>query len=212
MDRVRLSAEEAGSATYYMGFAPEEYGERLYDMECYGDVVIRKVLVDIGKQRTKPHQIVSSSEEYDDLIWKSKGRTIYSCSFEIAFQDIDAIVLLDFEMKRLTLKVDPAISQKQKHQIADFFEILTTPDYYELKEMQDFKIAKLLWGLAFAALAFTIIAMPLDFLGFFSALPSRMTERFTNLIQIIILLFLAVYYAWVAIKRRQLKKKRRDLK
>ena len=82
MDRVNIPGEAPGSATYYMGFAPEEYGTRLYEMEYYGDAVIRKALMDIGSQRTEPYKVISSSEEYEDLVWKSKGRTIYSCLFE----------------------------------------------------------------------------------------------------------------------------------
>ena len=32
MDRVNIPGEAPGSATYYMGFAPEEYGTRLYEI------------------------------------------------------------------------------------------------------------------------------------------------------------------------------------
>ena len=42
MDRVNIPSEAPGTATYYMGFAPEEYVIRLYEMEHYGDAVIRE--------------------------------------------------------------------------------------------------------------------------------------------------------------------------
>ena len=125
MDRVNIPGEAPGSATYYMGFAPEEYGTRLYEMEYYGDAVVRNALMDIGSQRTQPYQAISSSTEYEDLVWKSKGRTIYSCLFKVTYKDIDVTVEPDFETKRLTLQVDPAINQKQRLQLAEFFEILT---------------------------------------------------------------------------------------
>ena len=137
MDRVIIPGEAPGSATYYMGFAPEEYGTRLYEMEYYGDAVIREALMDIGSQRTKPYQTISSSKEYENLVWKSKGRTIYSCRFEVTYKDIYITVEPDFETKRLTLKVDPAINQTQKSQLAEFFEILTELDYYEVKELEE---------------------------------------------------------------------------
>ena len=108
MDRVNIPGEAPGSATYYMGFAPEEYGTRLYEMEYYGDAVIRSALMDIGSQRTQPYQTISSSREYEDLVWKSKGRTIYSCRFEVTYKEIDVTVEPDFETKRLTLQIDPA--------------------------------------------------------------------------------------------------------
>ncbi len=44
MDRVNIPSEAPGSATYYMGFVPEEYGTRLYEMEHYGDAVIREAI------------------------------------------------------------------------------------------------------------------------------------------------------------------------
>ena len=97
MDRVIIPGEAPGSATYYMGFAPEEYGTRLYEMEYYGDAVIREALMDIGSQRTKPYQTISSSKEYENLVWKSKGRTIYSCRFEVTYKDIYITVEPDFE-------------------------------------------------------------------------------------------------------------------
>ena len=68
MDRVNIPGEAPGSATYYMGFAPEEYGARLYEMEHYGDAKIHKALMDIGSQRTEPYKVISSSEEYEDLV------------------------------------------------------------------------------------------------------------------------------------------------
>ncbi len=89
MDRVNIPGEAPGSATYYMGFAPEEYGTRLYEMEHYGDAKIHKALMDIGSQRMEPYKVISSSEEYEDLVWKSKGRTIYACRFEVTYKDVD---------------------------------------------------------------------------------------------------------------------------
>ena len=99
MNRVNIPGEAPGSATYYMGFAPEEYGIRLYEMEPYGDVVIRKAFMNIGRQRTEPHQVIFSSKEYEDLVWKSKGRTIYSCRFEVTYKDIDVTIVPDLKQR-----------------------------------------------------------------------------------------------------------------
>ena len=117
MDRVIIPGEAPGSATYYMGFAPEEYGTRLYEMEHYGDAVIREALMDIGSQRTKPYQTISSSKEYEDLVWKSKGRTIYSCRFEVTYKDIYITVEPDFELliRIFILRSSLILKQKDSH-------------------------------------------------------------------------------------------------
>jgi hypothetical protein len=78
MDRVNIPGEAPGSATYYMGFAPEEYGTRLYEMEHYGDAKIHKALMDIGSQRTEPYKVISSSTEYEIWFGRAKaGRSIH---------------------------------------------------------------------------------------------------------------------------------------
>ena len=212
MDRVNIPGEAPGSATYYMGFAPEEYGARLYEMEHYGDAKIHKALMDIGSQRTEPYKVISSSEEYEDLVWKSKGRTIYSCLFEVTYKDIDIIVKPDFETKRLTLKVDPAINQTQKSQLAEFFEILTEPDYYEVKELEEIedelRIPELFRRLAIVALVTMIITAALDFLGIFADMSDMTALKITNTLQFVSVLFMAIYWIWIAVKKRQLKRQR----
>ena len=213
MDRVNIPGETPGSATYYMGFAPEEYGTRLYEMEYYGDAVIREALMDIGSQRTKPYQVISSSKEYEDLIWKGKGRTIYSCCFEVTYKDIDVTVEPDFETKRLTLKVDPAINQKQKLQLAEFFEILTELDYYEVKELEEIedelRIPELFRRLAIVAAVIMIITAAMDLLGIFSDASDMTAMKITDALQFVSVLFMAVYWIWIAVKKRQLKTQRR---
>ena len=189
MDRVNIPGEAPGSATYYMGFAPEEYGTRLYEMEYYGDAVVRSALMDIGSQRTQPYQTISSSKEYEDLVWKSKGRTIYSCCFEVTYKEIDVTVEPDFETKRLTLQIDPAIDQKQRSQLAEFFEILTEPDYYEIKEMEE-------------------LEDELDLMGIFSDMSDMTALKITNALQFVSGLFMAIYWIWIAVKKRQLKRQR----
>ena len=212
MDRVNIPGEAPGSATYYMGFAPEEYGTRLFEMEYYGDAVVRSALMDIGKQRMHPRQTISSSAEYEDLVWKSKGRTIYSCRFEVTYKDIDVTVEPDFETKRLTLQVDPAIDQKQRSQLAEFFEILTEPDYYEVKEMEEIedelRIPELLLRLAIVAAAIMIITAALDLIGIFSDMSDMTALTITYTLQFISTLFIAVYWIWIAVKKRQLKRQR----
>ena len=214
MDRVNIPGEAPGSATYYMGFAPEEYGARLYEMEHYGDAKIHKALMDIGSQRTEPYKVISSSEEYEDLVWKSKGRTIYSCLFEVTYKDIDIIVKPDFETKRLTLKVDPAIDQKQRSQLAEFFRILTEPDYYEVKELEEIedelRIPELFRRLAIVALVTMIITAALDLLGIFADMSDMTALKITNTLQFVSVLFMAVYWIWIAAKRRQLKVQRKQ--
>ena len=214
MDRVNIPGEAPGSATYYMGFAPEEYGARLYEMEHYGDAKIHKALMDIGSQRTKPYKVISSSEEYEDLVWKSKGRTIYSCLFEVTYKDIDIIVKPDFETKRLTLKVDPAIDQKQRSQLAEFFRILTEPDYYEVKELKEIedelRIPELFRRLAIVAAAIIIITAALDLLGLFAGMSDMIALKTTNTLQFVSVLFMAVYWIWIAVKKRQLKVQRKQ--
>ena len=212
MDRVNIPGAAPGSATYYMGFAPEEYGTRLFEMEYYGDAVVRSALMDIGKQRMHPRQTISSSAEYEDLVWKSKGRTIYSCLFEVTYKDIDVTVEPDFETKRLTLQVDPAIDQKQRSQLAEFFEILTEPDYYEVKEMEEIedelRIPELLRRLAIVAAAIMIITAALDLIGIFSDMSDMTALTITYTLQFISALFIAVYWIWIAVKKRQLKRQR----
>ncbi len=214
MDRVNIPGEAPGSATYYMGFAPEEYGARLYEMEHYGDAKIHKALMDIGSQRTEPYKVISSSEEYEDLVWKSKGRTIYSCLFEVTYKDIDIIVKPDFETKRLTLKVDPAIDQKQRSQLAEFFRILTEPDYYEVKELEEIedelRIPELFRRLAIVALVTMIITAALDLLGIFADMSDMTALKITNTLQFVSVLFMAVYWIWIAVKKRQLKVQRKQ--
>ena len=212
MDRVNIPGEAPGSATYYMGFAPEEYGTRLYEMEYYGDAVIRSALMDIGSQRTQPYQTISSSKEYEDLVWKSKGRTIYSCRFEVTYKEIDVTVEPDFETKRLTLQIDPAIDQKQRSQLAEFFEILTEPDYYEIKEMEELedelRIPELFRRLAIVALVLLLIITALEMLGFLSDAEESRAWQVGSLLQLISTLFLMVYWVWIAVKKRQLKRQR----
>ena len=214
MDRVNIPGEVPGSATYYMGFAPEEYGTRLYEMEQYGDAVIRKAFMNIGRQRTEPYKVISSSEEYEDLVWKSKGRTIYSCRFEVAYKNLDVIVMPDFETKRLTLKVDPTINQKQKSQLAEFFKILTEPDYYEVKELEEIedelRIPELFRRLAIVALVTMIITAALDLLGLFADMSDMTALKITNTLQFVSVLFMAVYWIWIAVKKRQLKVQRKQ--
>ena len=212
MDRVNIPGEAPGSATYYMGFAPEEYGTRLYEMEYYGDAVIRSALMDIGSQRTQQYQTISSSKEYEDLVWKSKGRTIYSCRFEVTYKEIDVTVEPDFETKRLTLQIDPAIDQKQRSQLAEFFEILTEPDYYEIKEMEELedelRIPELLRRLAIVAAVILIITAALDLMGIFSDMSDMTALKITNALQFVSALFMAIYWIWIAVKKRQLKRQR----
>lgn len=212
MDRVNIPGEAPGSATYYMGFAPEEYGTRLYEMEYYGDAVIRSALMDIGSQRTQPYQTIFSSKEYEDLVWKSKGRTIYSCLFEVTYKDIDVTVEPDFETKRLTLQIDPATDQKQRSQLAEFFEILTEPDYYEIKEMEELedelRIPELFRRLAIVALVLLLIITALEMLGFLSDAEESRAWQVGSLLQLISTLFLMVYWVWIAVKKRQLKRQK----
>lgn len=217
MDRVSIPNEKPGSATYYMGMAPEEYGASIYEMEHYGDATIRRVMMDIGKSRTQPHVEIRSRQEFDDLIWKTQGVTVYSCRFEITSipkndaKPIDVMVIIDFISKRITLEVDPTKvwDQKQKSHLADFFNILTEPDYYEVKELERieeelqipnlFKTINILAFIVFAA------TMSLDLLGVFDD-ESAISSTVPSLINGGSLLYICGYRTFVEIMKCRLKK------
>lgn len=207
MERVKIPGEAPGSATYYMVGSPEEYGTRLYDMEHFGDAVIREALIDIGTERTQPDQEISSFKEYDDLVRKSKGRKVYSCRFAVTYKSLDVTVIPDFEAKRLTLEVDPTIDGKQKKQLAEFVKILTTQDYYEELEMDELEekqqIPKLYRYLAMGAGVVLIVAIGLDLTKAFPEF-----AELTKWMKWMSMLFLALYFVWLDIKRRQQKRKR----
>ena len=57
--------------------------------------------------------------------------------FDVQYHDLDVIVITDFIAKRLTLQADPELDQKRKARLAEFFEILTEPDYYVTREMEE---------------------------------------------------------------------------
>ena len=207
MERVNIPDEAPGSATYYMGFAPEEYGVRLYDMERYDGAVIQEALMDIGPQRTEPHKVIASYNEYSNLIWKSENVIVYSCRFEVDYKDIHVTVLPDFITKRLTLQVTPGLNQEEKKQLAEFFEILTEPDYYEEKELEEInkelQIPLLFKRLAIAAGATIVILSTLKMTGILPTSPNLL-----DVLDLAAWLFLGVYWVWIAIKKRQLKKRR----
>lgn len=207
MERVNIPDEAPGSATYYMGFAPEEYGVRLYDMERYEGAVIQEALMDIGPQRTEPHKVIASYNEYSNLIWKSENVIVYSCRFEVDYKDIHVTVLPDFITKRLTLQVTPGLNQEEKKQLAEFFEILTEPDYYEEKELEEInkelQIPLLFKRLAIAAGATIVILSTLKMTGILPTSPNLL-----DVLDLAAWLFLGVYWVWIAIKKRQLKKRR----
>ena len=207
MERVNIPDEAPGSATYYMGFAPEEYGVRLYDMERYDGAVLQEALMDIGPQRTEPHKVIASYNEYSNLIWKSENVIVYSCRFEVDYKDIHVTVLPDFITKRLTLQVTPGLNQEEKKQLAEFFEILTEPDYYEEKELEEInkelQIPLLFKRLAIAAGATIVILSTLKMTGILPTSPNLL-----DVLDLAAWLFLGVYWVWIAIKKRQLKKRR----
>ena len=207
MERVNIPDEAPGSATYYMGFAPEEYGVRLYDMERYDGAVIQEALMDIGPQRTEPHKVIASYNEYSNLIWKSENVIVYSCRFEVDYKDIHVTVLPDFITKRLTLQVTPGLNQEEKKQLAEFFEILTEPDYYEEKELEEInkelQIPLLFKRLAIAAGATIVILSTLKMTGILPTSPNLL-----DVLDLAAWLFLGVYWVWIAITQRQLKKRR----
>ena len=209
MERVNIPNETPGSATYYMGFAPEEYGVRLYDMERYDGAVIQEALMDIGTQRTEPHKTISSFGEYENLIWKSEGVTVYSCKFEVDYKDIQVTVLPDFITKRLTLQVTPGLNQEEKKQLAEFFEILTEPDYYEERELKEsaesLRIPELFKRLAILAAVVVVVTSILQIVGI---MPTMVW--LAQALNIVSWLFLATYWIWVAIKKQQIKKRREE--
>ena len=211
MDRVDIPGEAPGCATYYMGAGPEEYGSRLYEMERFSGAVIRSAFIDIGLERTEPTQPISSQDEYEDLIWKTKGKSIYSCRFDVTYKDLDVIVIPDFEAKRLTLRVDPGISSEQKTRLAEFFEILTEPDYYEDRKMEELeeelKIPRILQGLVALSAVFLLVTSGLDLAG---ALSDMVSFKLIGLLQIASALFMAAYWIWIWLKKRQLKKERQE--
>lgn len=211
MDRVNLPGEAPGSATYYMGSAPEEYGTRLYEMQKYSGALIREALMDIGKSRRKPHIRIASSDEYEDMIWNSRGRAVYSCIFDLQYHDPDVIVITDFIAKRLTLQVDPELDQKRKARFAEFFEILTEPDYYVTREMEEIedalKIPGVFQKLAIVASVILLAVCVLVIFGVFDDTDG--IARILSLLQIISALFLAVYYGMIEIKKFQNKRRRR---
>lgn len=211
MERVNIPGEAPGSATYYMGLAPEEYGTRLFDMERYGDAELCEALMDIGTQRNELFHHISSSGEYEELVWKSKGKTIYSCKFEVTYKDINVTVIADFETKRLNLQVKPDIDREQKMQLVEFFEILTEPDYYEAKEMEEIQeelhIPEMLRRLAIAAWVLIFVTAILELANL---IPSA--EGMVRLLNLLACLFMALYYAWVAIKKKKLKQQRNQKK
>ena len=120
----------------------------------------------------------------------------------------------DFETKRLTLQVDPAINQKQRLQLAEFFEILTEPDYYEIKEMEELedelRIPELFRRLAIVAAVILIITAALDLMGIFSDMSDMTALKITNALQFVSGLFMAIYWIWIAVKKRQLKVQRKQ--
>ena len=114
---------------------------------------------------------------------------------------------------RLTLQVDPAINQKQRIQLAEFFEILTEPDYYEVKELEEIedelRIPELLRRLAIVAAVILIITAALDLMGgIFSDISDMTALKITNALQFVSGLFMAIYWLWIAVKKRQLKRQR----
>jgi len=209
MERAKIPDEAPGSATYYMGFAPEEYGVRLYDMERYEGAVIQEALMDIGPQRTEPHKVIASYNEYSNLIWKSENVIVYSCRFEVDYKDIHVTVLPDFITKRLTLQVTPGLNQEEKKQFAEFFEILTEPDYYEERELKEsaesLRIPELFKRLAILAAVVVVVTSILQIVGI---MPTMVW--LAQALNIVSWLFLATYWIWIAIKKQQLKKRREE--
>jgi len=209
MERAKIPDEAPGSATYYMGFAPEEYGVRLYDMERYEGAVIQEALMDIGPQRTEPHKVIASYNEYSNLIWKSENVIVYSCRFEVDYKDIHVTVLPDFITKRLTLQVTPGLNQEEKKQLAEFFEILTEPDYYEERELKEsaesLRIPELFKRLAILAAVVVVVTSILQIVGI---MPTMVW--LAQALNIVSWLFLATYWIWIAIKKQQLKKRREE--
>jgi len=211
MDRVNLPGEAPGSATYYMGSAPEEYGTRLYEMQKYSGALIREALMDIGESRTEPHIRITSPDEYEDMIWNSRGKTVHSCIFDVHYHDLDVIVIADFIAKRLTLRVEPELDQKRKARLAEFFEILTEPDYYVTKEMEEIedvlKIPEVFQKLAIVASVVLLAVCVLIILGVFDDTDG--IARILSLLQIVSACFLAVYYGTIEIRKFQIKRRRR---
>ena len=209
MERAKIPNEAPGSATYYMGFAPEEYGVRLYDMERYEGAVIQEALMDIGPQRTEPHKVIASYNEYSNLIWKSENVIVYSCRFEVDYKDIHVTVLPDFITKRLTLQVTPGLNQEEKKQLAEFFEILTEPDYYEERELKEsaesLRIPELFKRLAILAAVVVVVTSILQIVGI---MPTMVW--LAQALNIVSWLFLATYWIWIAIKKQQIKKRREE--
>ena len=110
--------------------------------------------------------------------------------------------------------MDPAIDQKQRMQLAEFFEILTEPDYYEVKELgeieDELRVPELFRRLGIVALVIMIITAALDLMGIFSAMSDMTVLTITNALQFVSAIFLAVYWIWIAVKKRQLKRQRRQ--
>ena len=167
MDRVRIDNEPRGSATYYMAESPYVYGERIYEIEKMGDVVIISAQMDIGKCKGNSWRVVRSAEEYHDLIWKTKGEEVFACSFDLMLirdpaedqTGFPVKVTLDFLSKRLTLQVDPSLDADEKKHLADFYDMLTDEDYYleqaidEIgKELTGIKRFSIVGKVAFSAL------------------------------------------------------------
>lgn len=136
MDRVDIK-EKPGCATYYMGQAPEEYGYRIFDMAEHKEAEIHEILMDIGKNRSRPWQTITSENQFRDIVRDSKEMTIYSVSFDLAFKGLKLQIFLDFQMKRFRLKVNPHLSIDEKKLLAEFVDILHTEDYYVIKENEE---------------------------------------------------------------------------
>lgn len=205
--------QKLDSATFDMGFEPEKYGARLFAMEEHGDAQIREALMDIGKRRTMPHQTIHSAKEYQDLV-KSISGIVYSCRFKAVYKDLDVTVLLDFETEKLTLQVDPGIGKAQKTQLAEFFEILTTPDYYEQKDEEEMEEIEeeihpplFLKRLARVAGVVLIASIGLDLMNFFPEF-----DKLLGYLKWISLLVVMAYFVGFELKKRQVQRQRQEEK
>jgi len=197
------------SATYEMSFAPDKYGACIYEMDNRGDAVIREALMDIGKRRTLPHQTLHSAKEYKDLVNSISGR-VYSCRFKVTYKDVDVTVVLDFETKELTLQVDPDIDPQQKTHLAEFFGILSDPEYYaqkDLEEMEEIEeelqIPVYLKRLAMAAGVILIVTISLDLLNAFPEF-----DKLWGYLKWISLFLVVAYFVGIDLKKRQVKRQR----
>ena len=78
-----------------------------------------------------------------------------------------------------------------------------------MEELEDeLRIPELFRRLAIVAAVILIITAALDLMGIFSDMSDMTALKITNALQFVSGLFMAIYWIWIAVKKRQLKRQR----